>query len=735
MVLGGSGHSSADGAPIAFLNSGTTLVDQLEVNDGALRFMRTIHIFLLAMTLSLPAGAAVYFLDANRGSDRNPGTADQPWKTLDKVTSAGLKEGDEVVLRTGHYGDWQVGLGRSDLFPGWVTLRAEEGHQPTMGQLLAGAKGGTYYGADRSGTYDLHLILDGVDLLNGFKLYGARKATFRNLLIRREKYTGGSIEAPAAEVYWGSDITLEKCEITQAGVGASLRGYRIILDGCRLYDLTHDGIRMFGAMDSVLRNTSIIGVDDGYNDKDRANTTQPDRHSDLLHFLYPGSKDLPPEFYNNNILIEGCVFALSESQGIQFNNDRRAGDRAIANKNITFRNCVFGPTRANAFNAADAVENLTVAHCSFVRVPGGMTYTSPNNLTRRTIRCNNTNLRISGGINVRVYNNILTSPTSRGFGNLINAPVSGTALPRWSEYDDSDLWREATNFDGILVDGASALGFGVDPSLWPFGFEPVRVDRHGTVRGLRPDAGAWERVGFDPAPVPVPMEQVNEVALYVDDFEDASLAEDPWLRTPTERGVEWTHWTERRMGHGRSNQARRNYLADETTTGTIMAVIGNAPLSRDLRFSYFAKNNYQSNGGGAVLFAQNLNHYYWLEVAGGVGRLWRSMERDGTNEVVTLKSDPANVRLGNSGSRTLMIETRWQPDGIRFRVDGDGGDDFKFEYVDTDPLAVATFESGGRVGFRRRYTNNKNHNIEVDNVRLEIRDLGKVPGSVRPPPR
>jgi hypothetical protein len=697
--------------------------------------MRLIVLHIL-LTGLLSANAATYFVDAVLGSDANPGTTDMPWQTLSKVQSAGLLAGDEVVLRDGYYGDWQVGINRVSLFPGWVTIRAEAGHSPAIGTFMAGADGLTYFGSDRSGTYNLFLILDGVDITDGFKLYGARNAIIRNGLIRRDNYTGGSIEAPAAEIKWGSDITLENLEITKTGIGISARGYRITIDGCNVYDVNHDSMRSFGLMESVIRNTRFVGADDGFNDKDPANTTQPDRHSDLLHFLYPGSKDLPPEFYNNNILVENCTFAFSEGAGVQFNNDRYSWDDSIANKNITFRNCVFGPTRANAFNAADAVENVTVVHCTFIRSLGGMTYTNPNSLSGRTINCNNSTLRISSGINIRVYNNILTGPTSRGFGNLINAPVSSSPLPRWSEYFDGDLFVDAFSLTGILTNDVPALGFGIDPSIWPWGWEVITNDAIGTVRGTRPEAGAWELPGFNPAAVPTPPQYTNQVAIFVDDFEDAMPTEDPWLRTPTEQGIGWTHWSSQRMTHGRSTASRRNYFADTTTTWTVFAVAGNAPVSRDISARYFAKNNYQSNGGGLVFMAQNLTNYYWMEIAGGAARLKRSMVRDGTNQVVTLYNYPSTVRLGNSGSKTYEVRASWSTNGILVRLDDSGFGLFEHpDVLDTDALAITTFESGGQVGFRRSYTANQNHNIEYDNVRIELFDIDTPPPPpVDPPP-
>ncbi|MCJ7777580.1 MAG: hypothetical protein MUP16_04625, partial [Sedimentisphaerales bacterium] len=56
------------------------------------------------------ASGATYFVSAADGNDSNPGTSDQPWKTLDRAytrySGSGNKvvEGDTVLFKNGSYG-------------------------------------------------------------------------------------------------------------------------------------------------------------------------------------------------------------------------------------------------------------------------------------------------------------------------------------------------------------------------------------------------------------------------------------------------------------------------------------------------------------------------------------------------------------------------------------------------------------------------------------------------------
>jgi hypothetical protein len=71
-------------------------------------------IFLI---LNNAAISATYYLDAINGSDSNPGTSDQPWKTIAEAQGIVIS-GDTIIVRNGSYGSYsEANVGRTD----WVT--------------------------------------------------------------------------------------------------------------------------------------------------------------------------------------------------------------------------------------------------------------------------------------------------------------------------------------------------------------------------------------------------------------------------------------------------------------------------------------------------------------------------------------------------------------------------------------------------------------------------------------
>jgi hypothetical protein len=96
------------------------------VLSGAFRWM------LLGASLS--SSAAPYHLDPVAGSMTNPGTAEQPWSTLEAVASAGksFNAGDVLLLRPGHHGSPTI-RGHND---GEVLVLVENGARATLRNLV-----------------------------------------------------------------------------------------------------------------------------------------------------------------------------------------------------------------------------------------------------------------------------------------------------------------------------------------------------------------------------------------------------------------------------------------------------------------------------------------------------------------------------------------------------------------------------------------------------------------------
>lgn len=62
------------------------------------------------LAIALPVSAATYYIDGATGSDTNPGTMAQPWKTFSKADSSGLQPGDIVMVQAGTYNTGEYGI-------------------------------------------------------------------------------------------------------------------------------------------------------------------------------------------------------------------------------------------------------------------------------------------------------------------------------------------------------------------------------------------------------------------------------------------------------------------------------------------------------------------------------------------------------------------------------------------------------------------------------------------------
>lgn len=93
-----------------------------------------IAVVLLLSLLSLPAfgagGGTVYHVRADEGADENPGTAEQPFRTVSRAAAV-AQAGDTVIIHSGEYREW-VKPAHSGRFGAPVTYRAAEGETVTV---------------------------------------------------------------------------------------------------------------------------------------------------------------------------------------------------------------------------------------------------------------------------------------------------------------------------------------------------------------------------------------------------------------------------------------------------------------------------------------------------------------------------------------------------------------------------------------------------------------------------
>ena len=129
-----------------------------------------------------PTGGFDYYVDINTGSDGNPGTYSQPWKTLGYVLSqGGLLSGKKIGFMRGGYGDLteSVNPGRT----GYVTLAAVPGEIPQL----------DYINIDYGTLTDCYLQIE------GFNIYSQKNGLVIIRYAKECRIVGCEIHCPKSQ--------------------------------------------------------------------------------------------------------------------------------------------------------------------------------------------------------------------------------------------------------------------------------------------------------------------------------------------------------------------------------------------------------------------------------------------------------------------------------------------------------------------------------------------------------
>lgn len=207
------------------------------------------------------AAGAVYHVDPGSGSMSNPGTAAQPWSTLEAVFAANksFAAGDEIRLRDGYHGAPTVkGSNAGD-----VTIRPDGGADPKLRNLII-----------RSGA---RWVIEGLDISPGHDPSGAAfsgtiveiessasRITLRDCIVRTALTTAGwSLDDWKTLPKRGirnaaSNVTLadNRVETTSFGITVRRTGSFTSVSGNRIKGFSHDGIQAL-ADDCVFESNTI----------------------------------------------------------------------------------------------------------------------------------------------------------------------------------------------------------------------------------------------------------------------------------------------------------------------------------------------------------------------------------------------------------------------------------------------------------------------------------------------
>jgi len=222
-------------------------------------------LFLFPIILQGISFAETYYVDAINGNDADPGTSEQPWKTLSKAHTT-MVSGDTAIVKDGDYGsfDMVIGSDRTD----WITYRAADGHTPTISGTVAGISAALQI---RPSPWNVarnaYVIFDGFNITNRVHMPGLiNYVKLLNCDIQQTPATDFN-SVPISGYYepyfvpWVGAIhcngivnclTIQDCNIHHADRGISTYGTHILIRGNKLHHFSSDGICLAYHIDDVI---------------------------------------------------------------------------------------------------------------------------------------------------------------------------------------------------------------------------------------------------------------------------------------------------------------------------------------------------------------------------------------------------------------------------------------------------------------------------------------------------
>ncbi|MHC4538077.1 MAG: right-handed parallel beta-helix repeat-containing protein, partial [Planctomycetota bacterium] len=419
-------------------------------------------IFAISAALPSTGLAATYYLDAANGNDSNPGTGNEPWKTIGKAFNAAAY-GDTVLLRNGNYGvinnpiSFPVYTGSmTEPLPEdteFITFKADSGHTPVFTGLRLGyITGSSYYTP-----YVFEEITvtgsSGVDFDN---CVGVR---LKNCTITGTS-PGSGVGIGIEDKYFSNDIQILNCNVSVFLQAIRPQCNNLVIKENNIYGIGADYLQMSTGINVLIEGNNLYGP----NKVDGA-------HMDYLA--------LSGEI--TNLTVRGNYFRDSQSQSIFCHGYKGPWTNVLIENNLIYNNKSLEVQIQNMHNLV--YRNNTVIG------NGGVISQA---------------LRIQPDCsNVSVYNNIFITD-SYGSGSALPGSFAdhdyniyiagsdtGAAEPRSYAYSSmsaalADLFLDSDNNDFRLKAGDRAINFGT--SQWGV----PATDILGNPRDAQPDAGCFE---------------------------------------------------------------------------------------------------------------------------------------------------------------------------------------------------------------------------------------------------
>lgn len=713
------------------------------------------------VVLSAPSQGASWYVDAANGSDSSGnGSYSAPYKTITNLWPH-LESGDEVSLFSGDYGGFDyyttwVGTNAPDIFTNWVTFKAVDPQNPPVLQYIhmGGGISGIPLDPPQTGRptarTSAYIAFENLSISNGVSIRNLKNVRIKGCRITRQMDAGfvnidpacpatnytENLERIAVSFSMVDSFYLEKCEVTSSPHGVVGCGYNVNIIGNQIHHLRHDGLRIWGFWDSVVEGNEIHNMDTLLTDAE-ANALYPTaaRHADCIQVAISGVGPV-----NTNVVIRNNILYDASAQDMQFN-----PYGALQNYNFLIEGNVFGPSAANVFN--NGALNMTFRNNTFCVLPEPRVLNEGSRTnaiivgtnvvrqagTQNTIYQSNYVFRLAVcGNGAKIYNNLFGSygadvGTVVDFCDYNVMQISPPAAPmgvddtrafgRFTVVDPGSPLQNPAALNGILrTDATNAINRGTH-SVAAVDF----LDIAGTARDNRPDIGAWELLGQNPAVEPVPPVINDLKTTFLDDFEDGHYKDvDPWLQGTNSQGMSWYRpaeytnlWDKFYVSNYSSKLDRNALMMGSSPTQRVSWIISEQGADwQDYSFEFDAYDAYTSSNAGPAVLVQNKDNAYWLDIARDTGRLIRIV-----NGVETVLATNNALRMPHSGAKHYKVDVSVEASGITIGVSTNEVSVFSF--TDTDAGSLETFKSG-RVGFHYNFLLYGYYGMHFDNVRVDV---------------
>jgi len=329
------------------------------------------RILMLILILNSLVWSATYYLDAVKGDDSNPGTSEQPWKTLARAYDSNtldpnVEPGDTVIIYNGNYATFDD---KSNSRADWITYQAADGHEPNVSGIdLDGSKYSIknqyfkFVGLKLIPALDSNrkcVITEGVsyiqftdcNLVSPGLVMGGCDAIYldeqtNNVDVNNCHFwgTGDVNEDPNVKGVPGFsaavgcnnstvyNITVTNCEIEDSGLGINIKGTNWTVSNCNIHDMYSDGVVMGNAYNITVEDCTI---------RDINSPTDWGIHEDGIQI----AASVPTKYVTiRRIMIDMC--AENPHQGMHLNPGGEENDGPYTIENTL----IYNASRVNVFD-------------------------------------------------------------------------------------------------------------------------------------------------------------------------------------------------------------------------------------------------------------------------------------------------------------------------------------------------------------------------------------------------